>query len=99
MSCLGHSAFSGSGGWVLSSLNKVHSQTRFLLCSHLGLISLMLTGSTSGGEEMDKLTFISHSGPGPRTHLIYPHPYGDVHTCVLIYSFLIMQKEDRKDTT
>ena len=48
---------------------------------------------------MDRLTFISHSGPETRTQFIHPHPYGDIHICVLIKSFLVMPKEDRKDTT
>ena len=49
--CLGHSTFTGGGGWVLPSLNKVNSQTRSLLCSHMGLISLMFMGSIGGGEK------------------------------------------------
>ena len=49
--CLGHSAFTGGGGWGLPSLNKVNSQTRPLLCSHVGLISLMFMGSTGRGEK------------------------------------------------
>ena len=50
-------------------------------------------------RKIDRLTFISHSGPETQTQLIHPHPYGNIHTCVLIRSFLAMQKEDRKDTT